>query len=152
MRYTETGFTLTEALVAMVILGILTAIAYPNYVDYVNKSKTATGQQAIAATMATLEQSYLDCRMYPPDSTCTPPTDAPAMTDSGSYFTYTYTQAGTPTGQTFYITASGNGALAKYFIASNSNDVRCVCLNCAGNPFSGFNDTTTACPSGTAAW
>ena len=138
------GFTLIELLVTVVIIGILTAIAYPNYTQYVNNSKVTDGQQAISAAMASLEQTYLDNRVYPATDT---------ITDSSNYFTYAYTQAGAPLGQAYYIRALGNGPLAADYIAANNADVRCVCLNCtAGNPFSGFTDATTACPAGSTAW
>ncbi len=148
----QRGFTLIEAMVTVAIIAILTAIAYPNYINYVNKSKTSTGQQAIAAAMASVEQTYLDDRSYPP--VATPVTvPAPVIIDSGNYFTYNYTQGNTGgTGQSYYITATGNGPLSQYFIAANSNDVRCVCLNCTANPLSSFTDVDTACPAGSTAW
>ena len=143
----QRGFTLIEAMVTVAIIAILTAIAYPNYVNYVNQSKTSTGQQTIAAAMANVEQTYLDYRSYPPAPL------VPPITDSGNYFTYNYTQGNTGgTGQSYYITATGNGPLSQYFIAANSNDVRCVCLNCTTNPLSSFTDVNTACPSGSTAW
>lgn len=154
MNRRQAGFTLIEAMVTVAIIAILSTIAYPSYISYVNKSKTSTGQQAIAAAMATVEQTYLDDRAYPP---VTPVggvlVPAPNITDSGGYFTYTYTQGsqGGTTGQSFYITAAGNGPLAAYSIAANSNDVRCVCLAC-GASLAGFTDVDTVCPAGTTAW
>ncbi len=137
------GFTLIELVVTMAIIAVLTAIAYPNYTNYVNKSKVSSGEQAIASNVAAVEQYYLDNRSYPATQT---------ITDSNNYFAYTYTQSGTPTGQAYYITATGNAPLGQYYIAANSASVRCVCLLCSSNPFSGFTDATTACPAGSTAW
>ena len=139
----KSGFTLIELLIVMAIVAILSMIAWPSYLNYVNKSKTAYGQQTIASAMNTLEQQFLDKRTYPA-------TDA--ISDGKNYFAYTYTQLGNPPGQTYSITAIGNGALSQYFIAANSTETRCVCLNCATNPFTAFNDTTMNCPANSTAW
>ncbi len=140
---TQTGFTLIELVVTVMIIAILSAIAIPNYASYVSKSKAASGQQAIAAVMSTLEQTYLDTRAYPAAQT---------ITDNNHYFTYTYTQSGSPAGLGFYITAQGNAALNQYYLAANSFDVRCACLACGNNPLSGFNDAALVCPAGSTAW
>lgn len=37
----KNGFTLIEIIVVLIILGVLTAIAIPNYFSFINKSRTA---------------------------------------------------------------------------------------------------------------
>lgn len=137
------GFTLIELLVTMAVLAILSAIAWPNYLNYVNQSKAATAQQAIAAAMGALEQQYLDTRSYPASDT---------IADTHNYFTYVYTPTGNPLGQSYTITASGNGVLGQYYVAANSNDLRCACLACSGNPLSGFSAMLNSCPAGSTPW
>ncbi len=139
----QCGFTMIEVLVVMAIVAILTTVAIPIYTSYINKSKTANGQEAISNVMLTLEQSYQDNRTYPVNQ---------AISDGQNYFNYNYTQSGNPTGQAYYITATGNGVLASDYIAANNSDVRCVCLECASNLLSSFTDTTTSCPTGTTSW
>lgn len=141
----QSGFTLIELMVTVMIIAILATIAYPSYMIYINKSKATSGQQAISAAMTTLEQSYVDNHTYPTTQT---------ITDTNNYFGYTYTQGGTGTsaGQSYYINALGNAPLGQYYIAANSNDVRCVCMNCSTNPLSGFTDTNTSCPAGSTPW
>lgn len=41
------GFTLIELMIAVVIIGILSAIAYPSYTDYVRKSRRAEAKSML---------------------------------------------------------------------------------------------------------
>ncbi|WP_432471154.1 type IV pilin protein [Amphritea sp. HPY] len=50
----QQGFTLIELMIAVAIVGILTAIAYPSYTEYVNKSRRTDGMAALLS--AQLEQ------------------------------------------------------------------------------------------------
>ena len=60
----QRGFTLIELMVAVAIVGILVAIAYPSYAGHVRKSKRATAQAALV-DMASKQQAYLlDRRAY----------------------------------------------------------------------------------------
>ena len=60
----QRGFTLIELMVAVAIVGILAAIAFPSYGSYVRKSKRATAQAALV-DMASKQQAYLlDRRAY----------------------------------------------------------------------------------------
>ncbi len=44
---TQRGFTLMELIIAMVIIGILTAIAIPNYTAYIQRSNRAEARNAL---------------------------------------------------------------------------------------------------------
>ncbi|QYJ98702.1 prepilin-type N-terminal cleavage/methylation domain-containing protein [Shewanella alkalitolerans] len=58
------GFTLIEVMIVVVIIGILAAIAYPSYIDFVTKSGRSEGVAAVMRAANLQEQYYLDNRQY----------------------------------------------------------------------------------------
>jgi len=52
------GFTLIELLITIAIIGILTAIAYPSYQDYIKKSRRADAQGALQGLAQAMERYY----------------------------------------------------------------------------------------------
>ncbi|MGH8808016.1 MAG: type IV pilin protein [Noviherbaspirillum sp.] len=58
------GFTLLEVLVAVAIVGILAAIAYPSYTESVRKAKRTEGRSALLQLMQQLERFYSQRNTY----------------------------------------------------------------------------------------
>lgn len=60
----SSGVTLIELMIAVVIIGILTAIAYPSYRNYTLKSNRAAAQSFMMSVASREEQLMLDNRAY----------------------------------------------------------------------------------------
>ena len=62
------GFTLIELLIVVAIIGILAAIAVPNFIHALGKAKAAKAISDMKALGSALEMYHSDQGAYPPDS------------------------------------------------------------------------------------
>jgi len=60
----ETGFTLIELMVTIVIIAILAAIALPSYQQYIQRGKITEATSNLSAMQLALEKYYADNRNY----------------------------------------------------------------------------------------
>jgi type IV pilus assembly protein PilE len=58
------GFTLLEVVIVMAMLGILAAIAIPNYTEYVRRGHRAAAQEHLISLAARQAQFYVDRREF----------------------------------------------------------------------------------------
>jgi type IV pilus assembly protein PilE len=58
------GFTLTELMIAVAVVGILAGIAYPNYIDHVRKSRRADAQGALMGLANAMERYFTQNSTY----------------------------------------------------------------------------------------
>jgi type IV pilus assembly protein PilE len=100
------GFTLIELMVALAILGILSAIAYPSYAQYARQSKITEGVALLSQYELSMEQASQDNGNYGVNACAV---TVPAAT---AYFTVTCALA--TGGQSYVATATGSGTMAGY--------------------------------------
>lgn len=58
------GFTLIELMIAVAVIGILVAVAYPSYMNYVRKSHRAEIAQLLVESAQILERHYSRANRY----------------------------------------------------------------------------------------
>src|SRR5215475_11979840 len=113
----QRGMSLIELLVAMTILGILSAIAIPAYGSYVRKAKRADAKSLLTSSAQQLERCYTRLSSYN-DGTGDVNGSCPLQLGTNSTGTYSLritfdTDASLPAGQSYTLTATplGNQAL-----------------------------------------
>ena len=86
MRNYIRGVTLLELMVVVVIISILTAVAYPNYRQYVARAKRNEAKAALLQRATNQERFYLQNHTYTTDMTALGfPVAANFLSDTESY-------------------------------------------------------------------
>ena len=67
-KLNQKGFTLIELMIVVAIIGILAAIAIPQFAAYRTKSYNSAAQSDLRNVLTTLEAHYADNQQYPGNS------------------------------------------------------------------------------------
>lgn len=118
-RAVQRGFTLIELMIAVAIVGILAAVAYPSYADHVRRGKIAGALGEMSAVRVRLEQYYQDHRHYGSSAT-----GCGVALPSAPGFSFSCAWGPGATSQSFVLTATGqdSGGMAGYVYTVNEAD------------------------------
>lgn len=79
------GVTLLELMIVVVIVGILAAIAYPNYREFTARAKRNEAKAALLKIATNQERFYLQNNVFTTDLTQLGFASSPYTTDTGTY-------------------------------------------------------------------
>lgn len=117
----QKGFTLIELMIALVVIGVLAAVGYPAYQDYVIRGSLAEGTASLADAKIKMEQYFQDNRTYAGANTT-----LPACSLVTKYFRLA---CGDLSIDTFTITATGQGNAAGFtFTIDETNTQRTTAI------------------------
>jgi len=111
------GFTLIELMITVAVVGILAAVAYPSYTNFVLSSNRSEGQRELLRLANLQEETFIDRRSYTTDMIALGMATDPHVTEFGNYSIDAIIANG---GATFILTATAQGAQA--------NDAGCTVL------------------------
>lgn len=99
-RRQQSGFTLIELMIVVAVVGILSAVAYPSYTEYVRKGHRAEARAGLLQAAQWLERAATATGVYPDDI----PTSLQSVPGGR------YTISAESDGATFTLTAEPQGA------------------------------------------
>lgn len=115
------GFTLIELMIAVAILGILVAVAYPSYRDYVVRGQLVDATTGLSTVQADMERHFQDNRSYATVGTFTTPC---AVTAANRTFGNFLVSCSAVAATTFTLQAVGSGPTAGFTFTVNHQNVR----------------------------
>ena len=130
MTKRQAGFTLIEIMIAVAVIGILTAIALPSYNGYMMRARLSEAFTGLSGAQPKLEQHWSNERTYAGFDTA-----AGQMPQASQNFTFTLTTA---TASSYVLTATGRNGAANFSFTIDQNGNRVT----TGVP-SGWTSSTT---------
>lgn len=103
---TQNGFTLIELMIVVAVMGVLMAIALPNYTDYVVRGKIPDATSVLSNKRVQMEQYFQDNRTYVGAPACT------ADTTTSTVFDFSCSVG--PTTTAFTLDATGKSSMSAF--------------------------------------
>ena len=103
----QQGFTLIEVMIVVAVVGILSAIAYPSYAEYIRRGHRADARAGLLQAQQWLERASTATGVYPVSGSAPYYALPPALTwDGDTTKRYTIGFQGAPTNATFTLVAT----------------------------------------------
>ncbi len=117
------GFTLIELMIAVTIIGILAAVAIPQYRDYVTRSRLSDASSGLTTMRAQMERYYQDNRTYANVGNFVSPCNN-ATASARTFGNFLVSCTGTLDATRFTLQAEGSGPSSGFTFTINHQDVR----------------------------
>ncbi len=115
IKMTQRGFTLVELMIVVAIIGILAAVALPNYSEYVRSGKAIEATSALADQRVKMEQYFQDNRTY---------VGGPCQPVAGSVMHFNFNCIANANSYTITATGVASAGMTGYTYTINHNNVK----------------------------